>query len=230
MKKLTFDKIDVPLEVKDIENICSLRVEVGTTGIKGGDSGHGCRTVLRLTDLACTDMRCHVTRPFFNDDYAREIEITFGGDQELENFIKALNFSLVSLCNKAGTTISLDELSDHHLVKELERRGYKITDPISIVSQDFLSPKERKFVSYLYDLTKMYKETGSLKGMSFIRERHNISAITKETFYRTGLNELKDIEWLKTDEGKTFAQVLYKDVCRKDFINVKPYYTFTKGC
>lgn len=237
MEKVIIDKIDVPVEVQEIEDICSLRIEVGTTGTKGGDSGHGCRTVFRLVDLGSTDMRGGIKGHYAGKstvnaggDNLERIEIAFGGDQELKNFIKALNFGLISLCNKADMAISLDGVNDGIIVEEIEKRGFQVIDPVFNEPQDNLSPKERKFVGYLYDLVKLYKETGSLKGMGLIREKYNISCITKDTFYRTGLNTLEDIEWLNTNEGKCFAQALYKDTCKKNFSNVKPYYTFTKGC
>ena len=108
----------------------------------------------------------------------------------------------------------LSKIDGDIMADELRRRGYQIIDPAFNVPQDNLTPKERKFVDYLYDLTKMYKETGSLKGMSLIRQRYNISSITKDTFYSTGLNTLDD----------------YKKVRKKNFDNIKPYFAFTKEC
>ncbi len=63
-----------------------LEVEAGTTGFKGGDTGHGGRTYFRLKDLGSTDIvaRC-------SDE---EVEIEFGGDTELQTFIQSLEFTL----------------------------------------------------------------------------------------------------------------------------------------
>lgn len=238
MEKVIIDKIDVPVEVQEFDQgVCSLRVEVGTTGRKGGDSGHGCRTVLRLIDTGSTDMRGGIKGHYAGKstvnaggDNLERIEIAFGGDAELTNFFDALMFAMNTIAKQTDVMVSLDGFPDEWLADTLRNHGYQVIDPAFNAPEDNLSPKERKFVGYLYDLTKLYKETGSLKGMGLIREKYNISCITKDTFYRTGLNTLEDIEWLNTNEGKCFAQALYKDTCKKNFSNVKPYYTFTKGC
>lgn len=54
MEKITIGKIDVPVVVQEIEDICSIRVKVGTNGLKGGDSDHGSRTYFQLDDLGGT--------------------------------------------------------------------------------------------------------------------------------------------------------------------------------
>lgn len=64
-----------------------LEVEAGTTGYKGGDTGHGCRTYLRIKDLASTDL-C------INGTESEEVTIELGGDTELNTFIQALEFAL----------------------------------------------------------------------------------------------------------------------------------------
>lgn len=67
-----------------------LEVEAGTTGYKGGDTGHGGRTYFRISDAACTDMDVHV----FHDHYGNTdgFEVILGGDCELETMIRALKF------------------------------------------------------------------------------------------------------------------------------------------
>lgn len=74
-----------------------LEVEAGTTGFKGGDTGHGGRTYFRLKDLGGTDIvaRC-------NDG---EVEIEFGGDAELQTFIQSLEFTLEVLKDQIGDDI-----------------------------------------------------------------------------------------------------------------------------
>lgn len=63
-------------------------MEAGTTGYKGGDSGHGGRTYFRIADAAGTDIQVN---PFGH--YADEgFEVVLGGDCELETIIRALKF------------------------------------------------------------------------------------------------------------------------------------------
>jgi hypothetical protein len=62
-----------------------LRVEVGTTGLRGGDTGHGGRTFLRFVNES-GDMRFKVGKD--------EVSLAFGGDSELEVLIEGLQFAL----------------------------------------------------------------------------------------------------------------------------------------
>lgn len=75
---------------REINNANCLEVEAGTTGFKGGDSGHGGRTYIRITDLTSTDMR--VTTKTDKFGHTDEVEIVLGGDTELETTIQALKF------------------------------------------------------------------------------------------------------------------------------------------
>ena len=64
-----------------------LEVEAGTTGYRGGDTGHGGRTYFRLKNLAGTDLEV-------NGEEAEEVIIELGGDCELGTFVDALEFTL----------------------------------------------------------------------------------------------------------------------------------------
>ena len=77
-----------------ITQACILDVSVGTTGYCGGDTGHGGRTYFKLSNVACTDMHCKIVPSQHHDGGVDEIEIEFGGDMELDNFIDALEFAL----------------------------------------------------------------------------------------------------------------------------------------
>lgn len=74
---------------RDIVSCNILEVEAGTTGYRGGDTGHGGRTYFRIQDTACTDMEIHsyTTRCGSNG-----FEVCLGGDCELETMIRALKF------------------------------------------------------------------------------------------------------------------------------------------
>ncbi len=79
---------------KEINSANVLGVEAGTTGPKGGDSGHGGRTYLRIADLGGTDLRCRA----YKDQYGSAgVEIILGGDSERTSLMEALRFALNAL-------------------------------------------------------------------------------------------------------------------------------------
>ena len=82
----------VRIFVAEINSGNDLRVAVGTTGKRGGDSGHGGRTFLKMTDLAATigsvTVNQNSAEPF------HDLEIVLEGDSELETFLTALKFAV----------------------------------------------------------------------------------------------------------------------------------------
>ena len=46
----------------------------------------------------------------------------------------------------------------------------------------------KKFVSYVKEVVANFKETGSLRGISTIAREYGVSSLTKEQFFRYGLN------------------------------------------
>lgn len=109
---IAIDNIIVPIETKEITDCNILEVRAGTTGYRGGDSGHGGRTIVEFKDLASTDMRLSFqTQPLPDGSMetisgqrvkARNIEceyirLTFGGDAEMDTFIEALDFAVKTL-------------------------------------------------------------------------------------------------------------------------------------
>ena len=103
------DGIKIKTAKEEFTSANILSVEVGTTGYCGGDSGHGGRTYLRIHDEGSTDMRCKVHGYFvdkesgeagYDDQFtedAQDIEITLGGDCEMETFIAALQYAADAL-------------------------------------------------------------------------------------------------------------------------------------
>ena len=67
-----------------------LSVEAGTNGYQGGDTGHGSRTYIRISDEGGTDIDANVIKDKFGDTIG--IEIALGGDAELSTMIEALKF------------------------------------------------------------------------------------------------------------------------------------------
>jgi hypothetical protein len=147
-----------------------LEVEVGTTGHMGGDTGHGGRTYFRISDLASTDMRCKVSGYSHEEkDYvyteiedASSIEISFGGDSELDTFCEALR-------------IGYDVLKQH-------------ASSIEPYSPTPLEQRQDRFALYLNDLCDLYRKQRNLKGMEEIRKKYHTSGITQQQFYECNLD------------------------------------------
>lgn len=75
---------------REIVDANILRVEAGTNGYQGGDTGHGSRTYIRITDESSTDISARVIKDKYGDTAG--IEIALGGDAELSTMIEALKF------------------------------------------------------------------------------------------------------------------------------------------
>lgn len=75
---------------KEIDMCCIIEAEAGTTGLCGGDSGHGCRTYLKIENIASTDIRPQLLYNKYGD--LTGFEVKFGGDLELYAITEALRF------------------------------------------------------------------------------------------------------------------------------------------
>lgn len=84
-----FDGKEITTYTRDVVSANILQVEAGTTGYKGGDTGHGGRTYLRITDLGGTDIRVNPIQDHYGNG---GFEVTLGGDCELATMITALKF------------------------------------------------------------------------------------------------------------------------------------------
>lgn len=100
---ITVDGISINTLELTITSANTLAVTVGTTGYRGGDTGHGGRTYLKLEDRGSTDLMTRI-------DNAGEfsgislLELRLGGDCELSTFIAALAFAARAL--KAQTEVN----------------------------------------------------------------------------------------------------------------------------
>ena len=82
--------VDVETWEREIIDANLLSVEVGTNGYQGGDTGHGCRTYIRISDEGSTDIDARVIENHYGDTTG--IEVTLGGDAELSTIIEAFKF------------------------------------------------------------------------------------------------------------------------------------------
>ena len=83
------DGTEITTFTRDVVSANILRVEAGTNGYQGGDSGHGGRTYFRIEDESSTNMKVNT----YVDKYGCSgLEVFPGGDCELETMIRALKF------------------------------------------------------------------------------------------------------------------------------------------
>ncbi len=82
--------VDIETWQREVIDANILSVEAGTNGYQGGDTGHGGRTYIRITDMGSTDIKAKVLTDRY--DKTTGIEIALGGDAELSTMIEALKF------------------------------------------------------------------------------------------------------------------------------------------
>ncbi|MBA7541805.1 hypothetical protein ES705_34121 [subsurface metagenome] len=75
---------------KEFTSCCILKASAGTTGYRGGDTGHGGRTQIELEDLGGTDISFEIDKG--EGESKKRLLISLGGDCELDVIIKALEF------------------------------------------------------------------------------------------------------------------------------------------
>jgi hypothetical protein len=93
-------KLKIPVRRLEIPSANILEIEAGTDGPQGGDSGHGGRTYLRLTNGGATAWKVIVTDETGRAQHTevpKDIEIILGGDTELDTFIEGLKFAVGTL-------------------------------------------------------------------------------------------------------------------------------------
>lgn len=69
-------------------------------------------------------------------------------------------------------------------------------DVLADVESLSTNTKERQFIGYIRELIANFKDTGSLRGISTIAREYGVSSLTKEQFFKYGLDSEDDI----TDE------------------------------
>ena len=91
--KKTVGGVEVRTKEKAIFGACMMKVEAGTTGYMGGDTGHGGRTYFSIRNLSSVDIEVRQIGSRGCDGF----ELAFGGDEELREFIIALEFAARTL-------------------------------------------------------------------------------------------------------------------------------------
>ncbi|MBI4129772.1 hypothetical protein HY468_00495 [Candidatus Roizmanbacteria bacterium] len=82
----------------------TLQVQAGTTGERGGDTGHGGRTFFSLKDLGGTDIS------ITTGEDGTSLEVSLGGDAELRTITSALQFILDALATNPDNLEAVEAL------------------------------------------------------------------------------------------------------------------------
>lgn len=93
--------------------------------------------------------------------------------------------SIKAIMDRANERIE-DFCSDGKVENEDIQPNFDMTASDNSTSQ--ISIKEQKFISYVRELIANFKETGSLRGIGMIAREYGVSSLTKEQFFRYGLN------------------------------------------
>lgn len=86
----------------------------------------------------------------------------------------------------------INDFCDKQIVTSAETKE----DVLEKLKSLSINTKERQFVSYIRELIANFKDTGSLRGISTIAREYGVSSLTKEQFFKYGLDSEDDI----TDE------------------------------
>lgn len=92
--------------------------------------------------------------------------------------------SIKGIMNNANEKIEAF-CSDNMVVNDIP---FKVIEPATDSTSSSVSVKEQKFISYVRELIANFKETGSLRGIGMIAREYGVSSLTKEQFFRYGLN------------------------------------------
>lgn len=181
------DGIEIKTYGQEITSCNIIGVEVGTTGLMGGDTGHGGRTYFKIDDHASTDMRCHVKGYSVKEGKYLDVEINdtslveliFGGDTELDTFCEAL------------------------------RIGYEVLnrESLGIGESSHKELQQRNFAAYINELCNYYRKYRTLKGKGKIREKYKVSDISVQQFFECGLHKASGYV-LQEFCNKVYAYVL----------------------
>lgn len=93
--------------------------------------------------------------------------------------------SIKAIMDKANERIE-DFCSVDKAENEDIQPNINVTAHDNSISQ--INVKEQKFISYVRELIANFKETGSLRGIGMIAREYGVSSLTKEQFFRYGLN------------------------------------------
>ena len=96
MKDFVFgDTMLLPAIRRTLSSANILEVTAATTGYRGGDAGHGCRTIVRIEDRGGTAIKARVIPESIRGNGG--VELTLAGDCELLTLVDGLRFAADAL-------------------------------------------------------------------------------------------------------------------------------------
>lgn len=96
MKDFVFGEIMLlPAIRKTLLSANILEVTAATTGYRGGDAGHGCRTIVRIEDRGGTAIKARVIPESIHGNGG--VELMLAGDCELLTLVDGLRFAADAL-------------------------------------------------------------------------------------------------------------------------------------
>lgn len=66
-----------------------------------------------------------------------------------------------------------------------------------------------RFASYIYETAKVFRDTRTFKFTTRIARKYCISSAKADLLFGVGLHWLRDVEWLRTTEGRRFCDEFY---------------------
>lgn len=96
MKDFVFgDTMLLPAIRKTLSSANILEITAATTGYRGGDAGHGCRTIVRIEDRGGTAIKARVIPESIHGNGG--VELMLAGDCELLTLVDGLRFAADAL-------------------------------------------------------------------------------------------------------------------------------------
>lgn len=90
------------------------------------------------------------------------------------------------------------------------RRGNRITHHAN--TYGLVTPKQTAFRKYIVSLMELYRKTGSLAGMSAIRDKFGMTGVTKEQFLKYRLN---DADYVSEQGGLIYFDKIYEEIKKR---------------
>ena len=120
------DDIKVPIEEEEIQGAGIMYFAAGTTGPRGGDSGHGCRTVIELEDDGSTDMR--IVPTLYPAKLSQLIKASGVFDKDLGEYVLSETnvINLLRVCQDNYTGVSIQFGGDSELYDLIEGLQFMI--------------------------------------------------------------------------------------------------------
>lgn len=183
--------VEVPILMKEIVDANSFFVEVGTTGFKGGDTGHGGRTFFLLHNAASTDIEIV--------SFSDRLAISLGGDSELRTFIEALEFAADTLRKQAEYG---DTKAD--IMTQLQKASKTVLE---------LSAKNKELIKDV-DAMKEEVKASTAKTEEYHRlmlEMGNV-AVVAQNFSKRDIEEIKELKKELNDDVAKMDRLRAKEM------------------